>query len=242
MAIAELDRIMAKIEAKYPVEVAPLHFGPKTLQVVQIKDLGGHIETLVDSGGVACLELPFWAKVWEASFVLANFLGRQPVTAGRRILEIGAGIGVVGIYAALCGHEVEITDNNNDALLFARANALLNGCPQVSVRNLDWRTPDLSRPYDMIVGADVVYDRSSYGDLIAFFKEALAPDGMIFLAKNERLKAAAFLSALTERFEFKQSVQTIRSENRSQQISLFAIRFKIAPENQTGPVAGLHKD
>lgn len=226
MPVAELDRIMAKIEAKYPVEVVPLNFGTRTLKVVQLKDLGAHIETLVDSGQMACLDLPFWAKVWEASFVLAHFLARQPVVAGRRILEIGAGIGVVGIYAALCGHDVTITDNNDDALLFARANALLNGCPQVPVRNLDWRTPAQSRPFDMIVGADVVYDKSSYGDLINFLREVLAPEGMVFLAKNERLQASAFLSALTETFEFKQTVQTIRSGNRSQQISLFAIRPK----------------
>lgn len=226
MPVAELDRIMAEIKAKYPVQVVPLSLGTRTLKVLQFRDLGGYIETLVDSNRVACLDLPFWAKVWEASFVLAHFLGRQPVVPGQRILEIGAGIGIVGIHAALCGHDITITDNNDDALLFARANALLNGCPQVTVGNLDWRTPDLSRPYDMIVGADVVYDHSSYKDLVRFLNLALSPEGMIFLAKNERLRATDFLAALTETFEYKQRVQTIRSDNRSQQISLFAIRRK----------------
>jgi predicted nicotinamide N-methyase len=226
MAVAELDRIMAEITAKYPVEVVPLNIGGKTLRVIQFKDLGAYIETLVDSEPVACLDLPFWAKVWESGFVLAHFLGRQPVVAGRRILEIGAGIGIVGVYAALCGHDVTITDNNGDALLFARGHTLLNGCPHVPVRHLDWRTPELDRPYDMIVGADVVYDRRSYGDLVRFLKAALAPDGIVFLAKNEQFQARAFLAALTENFEFKQSVQTIRSEDRIQQISLFAIRPK----------------
>jgi predicted nicotinamide N-methyase len=228
MAVAELDRIVAEIEAKFPVEVVPLKVGARTLDILQLKDLGQYIEQLVDSRPVACLELPFWAKVWEASFVLAYFLGRQPVIPGRRILEIGAGIGVVGIHAALCGHDVTITDNNDDALLFARANALLNGCPQVPIRHLDWRTPDLPHAYDVIVGADVVYDRSSYGDLIHFLQSALSPNGMVFLAKNERLRAAAFLAALTERFEYKQTVQTVRTGGEGQQISLFAIRRKQA--------------
>ena len=78
----------------------------------------------------------------------------------------------------------------------------------------------------MIVGADVVYDHSSYGDLIRFFQKALSPDGMVFLAKNERLRATAFLAALTQSFEYKQTVQTIRSGDEGQQISLFAIRPK----------------
>jgi 2-polyprenyl-3-methyl-5-hydroxy-6-metoxy-1,4-benzoquinol methylase len=226
MAVSELDRIMADISAKYPVEVVSLTIGARSLKVIQFKDLGAYIEKLVDAGPVACLDLPFWAKVWEASFVLAHFLGRQPVVPGRRILEIGAGIGLVGVYAALCGHDITITDNNDDALLFARAQVLLNDCPHVAVRHLDWRTPDLEQPYDVIVGADVVYDRSSYGDLVRFLKMALAPDGIIFLAKNEQFQATAFLSALTEHFEFKQTVQTIRSENRGERISLFAIRPK----------------
>ena len=226
MAVSELDRIMTEIKAKYPVEVVPLNIGARTLQVIQLKDLGGYIEQLVDAEPVACLDLPFWAKVWEASFVLAHFIGRQPAVPGRRILEIGAGIGIVGVHAALCGHDITITDNNDDALLFARAHVLLNGCPQAAVRHLDWRIPDLEQPYDMILGADVVYDRRSYGDLVRFLKRALAPDGIIFLAKNEQFQATAFLAALTESFEFKQTVQTIRSQDRSEQISLFAIRPK----------------
>lgn len=229
MPAAELDQIMARIEAKYEVEVVPLKVGARTLDVLQLKDLGAHIERLVDSRPVACLELPFWAKVWEASFVLAYFIGRQPAVPGSRMLEIGAGIGVVGIYAALCGHDVTITDNNEDALLFARANALINGCPQVAVRCLDWRSPELPRPYDTIVGADVVYDHGSYDDLVRFFQRALSPQGMIFLAKNERFKATAFLAALTERFEYKQTVQTVHSGRQAQQISLFAIRRKPGP-------------
>ena len=97
MPVAELDRIMAQIEAKLPCgSGAAEGWGPNPRKFSNSKTSGNTSNTWWTAGPVACLDLPFWAKVWEASFVLAYFLGRQPVVPGRRILEIGAGIGVVG--------------------------------------------------------------------------------------------------------------------------------------------------
>jgi 2-polyprenyl-3-methyl-5-hydroxy-6-metoxy-1,4-benzoquinol methylase len=141
-------------------------------------------------------------------------------------MEIGAGIGVVGIYAALCGHNVTITDMNDDALLFARAGALLNKCPQVEVRKLDWARPDLPYRYDVIVGSEVIYDRENYPVLVNFLRQALEPNGVIFLAKNARLPTPKFLPELTKHFMFKEKTHSIRSEGETQQITLYAIRPK----------------
>jgi 2-polyprenyl-3-methyl-5-hydroxy-6-metoxy-1,4-benzoquinol methylase len=121
---------------------------------------------------------------------------------------------------------VTITDINEDALLFARANVLLNGAAQAQVQKLDWNEENLPEPYDVIVGSEVVYDRKSYPLLVDFLKRALAPEGMIFLAKNADLHAPKFFVELTKYFEFKQTTQTLGSGEDAQQISLYAIRRK----------------
>ncbi|UCF58084.1 MAG: methyltransferase, partial [Deltaproteobacteria bacterium] len=54
-------------------------------------------------------DFPLWIKVWEASFVLAEYLAGLDVEPGKRFLEIGCGIGVVGIVAASFGHHVTMT-------------------------------------------------------------------------------------------------------------------------------------
>ncbi len=224
----DLHGLMEQISAKYDVEVVPLRVGRKSLKVLQLRDFEQHIEHLVESGTEGAIELPFWAKVWEATFLLALFMEKQPVLMGQRILEIGAGLGVVGIYSALCGHDITITDNHDDALLFARVNALLNGCSHVEVRKVDWRHPDLPHTYDIIVGSEVIYDRASYPSLVTFLRKVLSPAGVVFLSKNEQLPTPTFFTELARHFKFKQTVQTLNSDGEPLRIALYAIRHKTA--------------
>lgn len=224
----ELQRIMGQITPRFDVEVTPLRIGDKTLKILQLHDLERHIEELVETGSEGAIDLPYWAKVWEGTFLLAYFMGKQPLLLGQRILEIGAGLGVVGIYSAQCGHHVTITDNQDDALLFARANALLNDCSRVEVRKLDWRHPDLPHQYDVIVGSEMIYDRTSYPGLVEFLRQTLSPSGVIFLSKNEQLPTPAFFAELTRHFKFKQTVQTVATNGEPLRIALYAIRHKAA--------------
>jgi predicted nicotinamide N-methyase len=226
MQNTELDHLIEKINSKYVVEAVPLKIGDKTLRILQLKDFEGHIEELIESKGAGIKDLPYWAKIWDASFLLALYLGKRPVALGQQILEIGAGMGIAGIYAALCGHRVTITDIHEDALLFARANTLLNGIPHTPVMKLDWANAVVDSPYDVIIGSEVVYERENYPVLVRFLLKALAPDGIIFLAKNARLNTPAFFAELTRHFEYKETVQTIRSGDEAQRIGLFAIRRK----------------
>jgi predicted nicotinamide N-methyase len=88
-------------------------------------------------------DFPLWITVWEASFVLAEYLAGLDVEPGKRFLEIGCGIGVVRIVAASFGHHVTMTEYNQDALNFARANALLNNASNLEIRELDRNRPEI---------------------------------------------------------------------------------------------------
>ena len=81
---------------------------------------------------------PLWIKIWEASLVLAEYLAGMEAEEGKRLLEIGCGIGVVGIVASSFGHHLTMTEYNQDALNFARANALLNEASSLETRTLEW--------------------------------------------------------------------------------------------------------
>ena len=93
--------VMEQIESKYPVEKTSLRIGARLVQLLQIRDLEEHIAALIEERQAQAGDLPYWAKVWEPSLLLAYFAGRQPVVFGRRFLEIGAGLGIVGIYGVI---------------------------------------------------------------------------------------------------------------------------------------------
>lgn len=86
-------------------------------------------------------ELGFGGTVRQASFVLAELLARQPErVAGRSVVELGAGLGLVSIVAALCGAaRVAATDGDAELLETCAANVAANGVEgTVDVRALRW--------------------------------------------------------------------------------------------------------
>jgi len=100
-------------------------------------------------------DFPLWAKIWEASIILADHLAGMSPEPGKRFLEIGAGLGVVGVVAAAFGHRMTVTEINPDAVRFARANAKLNlhaGESLPEMKRLDWNRPGSEQAYDYIVG------------------------------------------------------------------------------------------
>ena len=127
------------------------------------------------------IEFPLWAKIWPASWVMADHLAQMPAVSANRFLEIGAGVGFVSIVAAAFGHDITLTEYNSDALNFARANALVNGCPQLSISELDWNRPQLKETFDYIVASEVTYKKDDWNALTDLFKNYLAPGGKVIL-------------------------------------------------------------
>ena len=87
---------------------------------------------------------PYWAFCWASGHALAAEIleGRVPV-AGRRVIDFGAGSGVVALAAALAGaREVYAVDEDPRALAAIEANAGLNGTTALNpVLSLDALPP-----------------------------------------------------------------------------------------------------
>jgi len=176
-------------------------------------------------------DFPLWAKIWEASIVLADHLAAMPVDPERRFLEIGCGVGVVGIVAAAFGHRITITEYNSDALNFARANvhANLSADPAafIEVARLDWNRPQLDGRFDFVVGSEVIYKETDFQAILKLFETCLRPSGEIILAEGVRKTSLEFFRQVSGRFDISARKKTLRSKGEAFPVILAKMRFKI---------------
>jgi predicted nicotinamide N-methyase len=116
--------------------------------------------------------------------------------AGRRVLELGCGLGLPAIAAAHAGAVVLATDWAEDALAFAARNAARNGV-RVQTALLAWDRPETlaSRQFDIVLGADLLYEQRNAAPLLTLLDRALAPEGFALVADPGRRHAHVFLEA-----------------------------------------------
>lgn len=110
---------------------------------------------------------PYWSCCWASGHALAHYILRHGGDfRGKRIIDFGSGSGVVAIAAALAGAKRVVgCDIDDDALKAISVNARLNGVTIEICRGLD----AMSEPMDMIIAADVLYDRENLPLLGTFF-------------------------------------------------------------------------
>ena len=112
----------------------------------------------------------YWVFCWASGQVLASLLLEQPQwVQGKRVLDFGCGSGVVAIAAALAGaKEVIACDIDPLALAATRANARRSSANITLVD--DFFAVD--GHIDLIVVADVLYDRANLDWLARFTARA----------------------------------------------------------------------
>lgn len=142
--------------------------------------------------------LPYWADLWPSARVLAGVLLSEQ-GQGRTLLEMGCGLGLDTIAAMLAGFEVTSTDYYEDALHVARSNARRNMGAEPTARLVNWREwPDDLGQFDVVVAADVLYEKE-YASLVAqCLTKALKPNGVAIIADPGRLALPAFREQLVQ--------------------------------------------
>ncbi|WP_313085449.1 class I SAM-dependent methyltransferase [Pseudomonas sp.] len=141
---------------------------------------------------------PYWSFCWASGLVLARWLAERPEwVRGKRVLDFGAGSGVAAIAAARAGAaEVVACDLDPTALASCRANAALNGV-QLGYSDDFFAEPDR---YDLIIVADVLYDRANLPLLDQFLsrgKAVLVADSRVRDFQHPAYERLAVLDACT---------------------------------------------
>jgi predicted nicotinamide N-methyase len=111
--------------------------------------------------GISAAQWSLFGQVWPAGRLLAQAMQRFDI-AGKRILELGCGIGLASLVLQQRGADVVASDVHPLAEVFLAYNAALNGLPALHYRQLRWDTPlPTLGMFDLIIASDVLYERDS---------------------------------------------------------------------------------
>ncbi|XP_007904229.1 EEF1A lysine methyltransferase 3 [Callorhinchus milii] len=132
------------------------------------------------------------AHVWKSALVLCEYFEREKISfAGKKVIELGSGSGIVGILAVLLGGDVTFTDRSF-ALNQIKHNISVNVPPsckdRAKVFTLYWEEDPSSFPsdYDIILGSDIVYATSSYPSLLNTLRHLSNPGTTAYICTELR--------------------------------------------------------
>jgi predicted nicotinamide N-methyase len=177
---------------------------PNQLEAVTVRDRVFRLIRPLDPAGLCDDEavqrrfdadeyMPYWAELWPAALLLASYLlDHPPEVEAAGALEIGCGLGLVGLAAAVAGFEVLATDYDADAVRTATRSAELTGVRGFRAAVMDWRRPALGRRFDRIFAADVLYERRWHGPIARLVAGCLTHNGEALICDPGRAVAAGF--------------------------------------------------
>ncbi|RWO18802.1 MULTISPECIES: 50S ribosomal protein L11 methyltransferase [unclassified Mesorhizobium] len=117
---------------------------------------------------------PYWAYAWAGGAVLARYILDRPETvAGLRVLDLGAGSGLVGIAAARAGaSQVIASEIDRNGVAALGLNAAANGV-EITVVGEDI-TAGPPPPVDVVAAGDLFYRQDLADRVIPFLDRCLA--------------------------------------------------------------------
>ncbi|MEX2285457.1 MAG: hypothetical protein WD648_00130 [Planctomycetaceae bacterium] len=142
--------------------------------------------------------MPYWPYLWPAAYSMAAAVMRADWPARQPALEIGTGIGLVGLAALVKGLRVVFTDYAADAVTLALHNARQNGFADAEGMLLDWRKPPATR-YPIILGCDVVYETVNHAPILDLLDVMLAPSGVCWIGDGGRQHGGTFCATARQR-------------------------------------------
>jgi predicted nicotinamide N-methyase len=128
---------------------------------------------------------PFWAFAWAGGQALARHVLDDPdLVAGRSVLDLATGSGLVAVAAARAGAQ-PVTANDIDplSLAAARANAEANG---VRVETVEADLLDSGERYGVVLAGDVFYSREMAGRVLPFLRRAAGRGSLVLVGDPGR--------------------------------------------------------
>jgi predicted nicotinamide N-methyase len=145
-----------------------------------------------ERAGISSSAWPLFGLIWPSGRVLADTMVLFEI-AGKRILELGCGLGLASLILHRRGGDITASDNHPLAQAFLRENLKLNALPAMKYEVGNWTqaNPRLGR-FDLIIGSDVLYDREQPESVSQFVHAHAASSVEVVIVDPNRSNHGSF--------------------------------------------------
>jgi predicted nicotinamide N-methyase len=188
----------------------------------QVDDLERCVDRHALLAGDDPAEPPYWAHLWSGARVLADAVPARP----GRTIELGCGLGLPGLTAARRGGAVTFVDRAPTPLAFVHASATAGSLDRVDLVAADFTAGGLAGQFDLVLLAEVLYDRAAFPAIARALAALLAPRGVALLADGARIDTRAFYPELAALgLQVDSTSCRIEADGVAESIALSAIRW-----------------
>ena len=193
---------------RWPIEISRFDVGDIEVELATV----ARLESLLDRERLLrddTFEPPYWALVWSGSVRLAGWMSRRDDLRGATVLDVGCGLGLIAMVAAHAGARVTAVDRDPEALAFLEQSAERAG---LAIERLVGDVEQVleGRRFDVVVAAELLYERSAFEALADALLAAVAPGGRLYVADAFRVDTRTFYEALERRGATPEREETVR--------------------------------
>lgn len=195
----------------------------RSIALWRVADLERHVDRHALLAGDDPPAPPYWAHLWSGALVLADAVARIRV---RSAVELGCGLGLPGVVAACGGARVVFVDRVAAPLGFVRASVLANGLAPPPCVVADFAGDAVAARFDLVLAAEVLYDRSAFDAIAATLARRIAPGGRALVADGRRIDTRAFRDSLARAgLRWTETAHAVREEGLPVTVDLLDVRL-----------------
>jgi 2-polyprenyl-3-methyl-5-hydroxy-6-metoxy-1,4-benzoquinol methylase len=153
-------------------------------------------EQVAEKLGISSATWSLFGVVWPGARMLAGYLAKLDLT-GKRVLEIGCGIGLSSLVLHRMGVDITASDYHPLAQEFLDRNVLASQLPPIKYLVGNWTGANpLLGEFDLIIGSDVLYEPAHPAQVSGFIDRHMAVDGAVLILDPNRGNRSQFTRAM----------------------------------------------
>ena len=147
-----------------------IEFPNSDIHVRTLRDNQQYFDTdnMAEKLGISSASWPMFGVIWDSSKILAHLMSDFDIV-GKRILEVGCGIGLASLVLNHRFANISATDYHPEAERFMNENVRINNDRLIPFTRAGWEDIESTLgEFDLIIGSDLLYERD-HVELLAGF-------------------------------------------------------------------------